>query len=110
MSNNDIPAGLNPSDGGKARAKKLSRKEREEIARRAADARWSIPQATHLGTLKIADREIECAVLQDGRRLLGQQSMTSAIGRRGRPNQSAVGSDESCFTPPPFLAADNLKP
>ena len=36
--------------------------------------------------------------------------MMAAIGRTGRPNRAEMASSESCFTPPAFLAADNLKP
>ncbi len=101
--------GPDPSEGGNARARKLSAAQREEIARRAADARWNIPQETHPGTLTIADRELECAVLNDGRRVLGFQSFREAIGRKGRPNRAEMTA-QGCFTAPAFLAAENLKP
>ena len=58
--------------GGKARAKSLSKEERQEIARRGALARWEkqesgkIPRATHEGVLAIGDEEIPCAVLENG--------------------------------------------
>src|SRR5260370_33604448 len=110
MSDHDAANGLNPSEGGKARARKLAPAQREEIARRAADARWNIPQATHLGMLHLAGRNLECAVLEDGRRIIGQQSMMVAIGRTGRPNRAEMSGDKGCFTPPAFLAAENLKP
>jgi hypothetical protein len=100
---------LDPAKGGRARAESLTPEERREIASKAADARWKVPQATHLGNLDIAGQTIECAVLEDGRRILGQQSVMVAIGKAGRPNRAVMG-DGSCFVPPPFLAAENLKP
>src|SRR5947209_2680778 len=111
MSSDNKASLPDPSEGGKARAKKLSKAEREEIARRAADARWNIPQATHDGTLSIAGREIECAVLEDGRRVLGQQSFMAAIGRTGKPSRAEqVAGNGSSLITPVFLAAENLIP
>lgn len=101
---------FSPSVGGDARAEALSKTERSEIARRAADARWNIPQATHDGSFPIVDQRIECAVLDDGRRILGQQSFMAAIGRTGKPTRAEQGDDASSFTTPAFLDADNLKP
>lgn len=58
--------------GGNARAEKLSPDQRKEIAIKAASARWQsgIPKASYVGTLKIADREIPCAVYEQGERVL----------------------------------------
>lgn len=103
--------GPNPSEGGKARAKKLSKARREEIARTAADARWQVKRATHAGELDIAGRKIACAVLEDGRRVLSQQSFLAAIGRRGNSDGAKASQDGSDFPKvPAFLAANNLKP
>lgn len=100
-----------PSEGGKARAKALSPARREEIAQRAADARWNVLRATHPGELDIAGMKIACAVLEDGRRVLSQQSFLQAIGRRGNPRDAAPSGDgDSFFNTPAFLAAENLKP
>lgn len=69
--------------GGFARAAALSGDERKGIAQRAAAARWNkdMPHATHTGTLKIMDFEIDCANLNDGRRVLSQRSVNRALGR-----------------------------
>jgi hypothetical protein len=78
MSESETPKGPDPSAGGKARAKKLTAAEREEIARRAADARWNIPRATHGSSdhpLKIGGVEIPCYVLEDGRRVITNQGV-----------------------------------
>ena len=72
------------SKGGIARAEALTPDERAEIARNAAAARWRIekhvPDATHAGVLKIAGSEIQCAVLNDGRRVLTQQAFLDTLG------------------------------
>jgi hypothetical protein len=76
--------------GGKARASKLTPERKSEIAKQGATARWSragkgdLPKATHKGILKIADLEIPCFVLDDGRRVISGRGMTAAIGMKGR--------------------------
>lgn len=74
------------SKGGLARAKTLSPNERKEIASSAARARWAkvVPTATHVGVLRIADLELPCFVLSDGRRVISGRGMTTAIGMKGR--------------------------
>lgn len=76
----------NKVKGAKARANKLSKEERSEIARKAARMRWNedIPQAICGATdkpLRIADKALECYVLDDGTRLLTQAGFLQAIGR-----------------------------
>lgn len=73
--------------GGIARAKALTKTERSDIARRAAEARWSLPEdrgklpeARSQGVLRIGDVEIDCYVLRDGRRLISKRAMAKAIG------------------------------
>src|SRR5579859_6944441 len=71
--------------GGKARADKLSKEQRSQIAKQAAAARWAgndIPIATHGDDehpLRIPNGaefiEIPCYVLNDGRRVLIQSGM-----------------------------------
>lgn len=80
---------LGASKGGKARAEKLTKDERQAIARHAAESRWGksrsiLPKATHAGILKIGDLELPCFVLQDGTRVLSGRGMTKAIGMKGR--------------------------
>jgi len=103
------------SKGGKARAKKLSKGDRSQIAKTAAQARWTkegklrpIPKATHEGTLVIGETEIPCAVLEDGRRLITQSGMMVALGRA----RQAKGRDyyDGDVNLPAFLTAKNLKP
>src|SRR4051794_5092637 len=54
--------------GGIARAEALSPHQRSEIAKKAAQARWSgeVPKADYSGTLKIGSAEIRCAVVDRG--------------------------------------------
>lgn len=95
--------------GGIARALKLSPAERADIAKRAADARWQLPQATHVGELHIGDSApLPCAVLADGRRVLSERGVGRALGK-GFGGKD-FRPDEGAGRLPFFLAAKNLKP
>jgi hypothetical protein len=73
--------------GGKARAEKLSKEARKEIASNAAQARWSregtqYPTAKYGSPdrpLKIGNMDIPCYVLDDGRRVITQAGMLLAL-------------------------------
>lgn len=74
------------SEGGKARAEKLSSEERSEIARRGAQERWSkiksLPKVTHGSSdrpLRIGEIEIPCYVLEDGTRVLSQRGFLAGL-------------------------------
>lgn len=99
--------------GGQARAASMTKEERSESAKKAAESRWAIilPKATHDGILKIADQSIVCAVLEDGRRVINQETFLTAIGRAGKAKAGtgSKGIDEVDKLPP-FLNAKNLKP
>ncbi len=80
--------------GGNARAARLTKEQRQEIARRAAEARWDreleqkdntvIPRAgKHIGILDLGGYKISCAVLDNGQRILVERSMATALGRKG---------------------------
>src|SRR6476469_9391774 len=73
--------------GGHARAQAMSKEERQESARRAALARWSVdlPQAMYEGLVQIGDTEIYAAVLEKGKRLLSQATFLRALGRSRSP-------------------------
>ncbi len=109
-------ASVGAAKGGKARAAKLSAEERQDIARRAAEARWGIeiPRAPYTGELVIAGRHISCAVLENGKRLLTQESFLRAVGRAAKAKAGTgserLAADASTVGLPPFLAADNLSP
>jgi hypothetical protein len=69
--------------GGAARAAVLSKEQRIEIARKAAESRWlkDLPRATHEGTIRIGSIEIACAVLNTGQRVITQSGFMRALGR-----------------------------
>jgi hypothetical protein len=100
--------------GGKARARKLSKEERSEIARRAADARWGtderIPMVTHGSSdhpLRIGSIEIGCYVLDDGTRVLTQASFLEALGRHRKARvRNPVGEDPV----PAMIQGKSIKP
>src|SRR5690242_10882142 len=77
--------------GGKGRARRLTRRQRAEIARAGARARWAqegveinAPVAVAYGSpdrpLRIGEAEIPCYVLEDGRRVLSQRGLQAALG------------------------------
>lgn len=96
------------SRGGRARAARLTRSRRSEIARQAALARWGeATTAINDGVLIVGNREIRCAVLEDGRRVLSQQTVLQTLGR-ARSAKGRTGSETGGL--PPFLSAVNLEP
>jgi hypothetical protein len=92
------------SKGGTARKESLTKEQRSDIAKRAAEARWggkSIPKPSHMGILKILGREIPCAILEiDGqiKRLIVQREVVGLI-----TGNKKGGLDR-------YLAAKNLQP
>ncbi len=101
--------------GGKARAERLSAKDRKIIAQAAAEARWEkagkrkiVPEATHEGILTIGNMEIPCAVLEKSKRVLTQSGVMVALGRaRQAKGRQYYDADVNL---PAFLTAKNLKP
>lgn len=101
------------SRGGVARKANLSPERRAEIATLAAASRWKTPRALRSAQLKIADFEIECAVLDDtaNTRVISEKRFMAALGmyRSGalstRRHKAEGGARE-----PLFLAYKNLKP
>src|SRR5271156_6781604 len=77
------------SQGGRARAAKLTTEQRREIAQQAARARWEkTPDPTELpivvlpGTLPIGAVNIEVYRLKDGRRVISKAAMARALNLR----------------------------
>ena len=97
--------------GGKARARALSREQRQGIARKAAEARWgtTLPKAIAEGTLVVGELQIPCAVLDDSAntRVLTQEGFLTAIGRAGK---AKGGEGATVDGLPAFLRANNLRP
>jgi hypothetical protein len=96
--------------GGNARAAALSDDERKQIARKAAEARWTkhLPVATHEGVIRLGDVEIDVAVLSTGQRVITQSGFMVGLGRaRQAKGRQYYKGDVNL---PAFLTAQNLKP
>jgi hypothetical protein len=76
---------LDPAEGGKARAAALPKERRSEIAKKAADARWTkdkqetLPVAKWKGVLNLIGLELPCYVLDNGQRVIGRTSATEML-------------------------------
>lgn len=103
----------NPSKvaAGKARSKALPAKKRSQIAKKAADARWNKDalQATHEAEITLGDLVVECAVLEDERRVISERAMTRAFGgKRGGSHWKRM--KEGGANLPVYLSAKNFHP
>ena len=107
---------LGAAKGGKARKEALTPEERSEIARHAAEQRWSarpagLPRETHTGILPIGDKEIPCGVLENGIRVLSTRGVTRALGGRQTGTRGAQGgSQRGAPQLPPFLTSAAIRP
>jgi hypothetical protein len=99
------------SRGGEARAVTLSTERRKAIARIAAESRWGadLLRATHDGPLHIGDATLVAAMLPNGKRLIVQGTMLTAIGRSRTP-KAGTGGSVNVDGLPFFLSAEVLKP
>ncbi len=66
----------------------------------------ALPRAPYTGKLPIGDIAIDCAVLEDGRRVVTQRGMVRSLGRHKNPSRGQASVDDR----PAFLAAKNLDP
>jgi hypothetical protein len=102
----DLPQGH--AVGGKARAEKLTPEQRKEIAKKASAARWNshgpILKATHSGALTLGSMRVECAVLEDGSRVISQRGFARAMGASTPTAINRRGSGNL----PVLLTAQNL--
>lgn len=66
-----------------------------------------ILKATHFGKIMIGEKELTCAVLEDGTRILSSTAMFKAFDRatRGKSKEESAGENL-----PAFVNANNLKP
>jgi hypothetical protein len=106
--------------GGYARASALSQSARQEIASKAAATRWGTNpesgaqpewKAEYTGKLVFGDLELECAVLDDGRRVLSERGVTKALGgKRGGSHWRLGRASASGSYLPVFISANNLRP
>jgi len=71
------------SKGGKTAANNMTKEEKIQRAKTAAQARWNKPKAKWNGSINILDASITCAVLEDERRVISMRSLALALGTRG---------------------------
>lgn len=115
-------SGMGASKGGKARAQKLSKEQRKEIAREAAITRWAKPENPKEGLkifpqasygspdhpLKLGEAEIPCYVLEKGeraQRLLVLGGMLKALDMSAGSAGRGLGSRLSRF-----IASKSIQP
>ncbi len=99
------------SKGGKARAQSLNKVERSEIARIAAESRWNTttPRATHPGAIAFGDITLDCAVLEDGTRVISERAFARGLGaKRGGSHWQRMKNGEIRL--PFYASAENLRP
>ncbi len=98
------------SKGGLKRAEALSSKRRSEIAKKAAESRWSanLPEADFEGEFLIDGNVVSCAVLRDERRVITQTTFLKALGRSRSP-KAGTGVLSTVDQLPVFLQAKALK-
>lgn len=105
---------LGASKGGRARAESLTPSERTNIARRAAEARWSavdrpsFPKEMHAGVIQIGNKMLQCGVLDNGIRVFSTRGVTRAMG--GKRTGTAGAAHNGAPQLPSFLASDAVKP
>jgi len=98
------------SKGGKARAEKLTPERRKEIARLAAENRWSreLPQASHEGAIPLGASELSCAIVGETR-VITQATFLRAMGRARSP-KAGTGVLANVDELPFFLSSNVFKP
>jgi hypothetical protein len=120
MAHKKVPAddGSPASKGGKARAAKLTPEERKQIALAGSVARWGtdVPEAKYGSPdrpLRIGSIEIPCYVLEDGRRVLVQRGMMTALdmkqGTAGRGGGDRLSKFVGTKALSSFVSADLAK-
>jgi hypothetical protein len=70
------------------------------------DDKSSLPKADFTGSLPLGNVMINCAVLDDGRRVLAQRHVFVALDRNKNPGRGQASTSEG----PAFLSAKNLEP
>lgn len=106
------------AEGGKARAKRLTKQQLQEIGRKGAAAKWAkahntpLRQALRAAPLVIAGIEFDCAVLDDkeNTRVVSETNFMAAMGMYRSGALSVRRSQEGSAKIPLSLAYKNLKP
>jgi hypothetical protein len=106
----NITAAEATSRAGKSRAKNLSPERRREIAQMGGMAKGKVglPRATHGGTLKLGDKEIECGVLPDKTRVISCASIRTTLGISRPASKDRKRAKDADL--PSFLLPKNLSP
>lgn len=98
------------AQGGKARAARMTARERQRASRAAVAARWGL-RATHMGKLTLGGHEIPCANLEDGRRVISITAFSTALGRSAPGAQTyRRRAEQGLDQLPIFLASKRLSP
>ncbi len=101
------------AEGGRKRAKRLTKAELSEIGRKGALARWGddLPVAQYPGVLQLGDVSFPCAVLSDQRtRVLTETDFMEGMEMYRSGALSVRRGSERGAREPLFLAFKNLKP
>lgn len=69
--------------------------------------RNDLPKAMYEGSLPIGDRKVDCAVLENGKRVISQNAVFEAFGRPPRGNMPSRNDGTQIL--PSFLDAKNLR-
>lgn len=98
--------------GGIARSAKLPPEQRAEIAKKAAQTRWSkgVPQADFTGEIVIGEMRFPCSVLSDGTRILTQSDFMTGMGMYYSGWIAQNRQKEDAADVPHFLSFKSLKP
>ncbi|MDP2827871.1 MAG: P63C domain-containing protein [Sulfuricellaceae bacterium] len=98
--------------GGLTRSANMTPEQRSEAAKKAVQAREEkskLPKATHTGSIKIGDADIQCAVLPDGTRILSERAIANAFGaKRGGSHWKRKRAGEPGADLPVFISAKNI--
>jgi hypothetical protein len=106
------------AEGGKARARNLTKQQLKEIAMKGAAAKWAkannreLRQALRAAPLVLGDIEFDCAVLDDkeNTRVVSETKFMAAMGMYRSGALSVRRSTEASARLPLSLAYKNLKP
>jgi len=74
------------------------------------DEQEQILKATHFGKITIGDKELPCAVLEDGTRILSSRAIFKAFDRTPKGNKGKDKTENTVTDLPSFIGANNLKP
>lgn len=106
---------MSRENSGKATAAKMTAEERKARAMKGVEARKlkaSLPKTAYKGEINIGDMSMACYVLDDGRRIISENSIQVSFGSTGgKGRQIRSELEKSTGVPVPlFLASKALEP